>query len=92
MSELAADDPRHGTSVGYTYHRCRCDACRTFQREYLRSYRKRNPTKYREGKNADNASYRALWRLADMHRSDFERLRDEERAKVGLPAGRRNVA
>lgn len=26
---LAADDPRHGTSGGYTNWRCRCDACRS---------------------------------------------------------------
>lgn len=25
---LALDDPRHGTVGGYTYHRCRCAACK----------------------------------------------------------------
>lgn len=28
LTELASDDPRHGTDNGYTNHHCRCEPCR----------------------------------------------------------------
>lgn len=82
----------HGTYNRYANHGCRCDLCREAAATYRREWRKKSPTKAAANKRASNANYRALWRLADMHRADFEQLRDAERAKVGLPAGRRNVA
>lgn len=33
----------HGTTAGYTNHKCRCEACRAAWRNYRRSYRARFP-------------------------------------------------
>lgn len=43
MSELAPDDPRHGTTNGYGNHHCRCERCRAAHAakhsEYMRKVR-----------------------------------------------------
>ncbi len=31
---LAPDDPRHGTTTGYSAYRCRCEPCRQAGRDY----------------------------------------------------------
>lgn len=36
---LADDDPKHGTTTGYTYYECRCEPCRDANRERLRIWR-----------------------------------------------------
>lgn len=41
VSTLLPDDPRHGTSSGYSRHRCRCDACRAWSREHYAAQRYR---------------------------------------------------
>lgn len=38
---LPDGDPRHGTSTGYQYHRCRCETCRRYKRDYERQHRAR---------------------------------------------------
>lgn len=37
---LAADDPRHGTRLGYNGWGCRCQPCRAANAEYQRARRK----------------------------------------------------
>lgn len=50
--QLAADDPRHGTSAGYHYWQCRCDACRAFasaENRAVHERRKLNGRQRKEG-------------------------------------------
>ncbi len=72
-----ADDPRHGSTAGYQAHRSRreiaCEACRNAQRDYQRSVRA-DPEKWRIEKASLRAKNRAIWRLINMHRDEFERL------------------
>lgn len=39
--KLAPDDPRHGTTNGYTNYRCRCDRCKDANRLARAGYLKR---------------------------------------------------
>ena len=39
--QLPDDDPRHGTSAGYTVQGCRCDRCREWASAYHKEYRRR---------------------------------------------------
>jgi hypothetical protein len=44
---LAPGDPRHGKPSGYTYHGCRCDACRGAAVAANREWRAKNPNRNR---------------------------------------------
>lgn len=41
-----ADEKWHGTSGGYTNHKCRCDECRVAFNESMRKYQKRRRESY----------------------------------------------
>ena len=38
----------HGTTTRYQRGKCRCDACKAAQRDYIRNYRRRGRDKWRE--------------------------------------------
>jgi hypothetical protein len=74
---MTPDDPRHGTRAGCIAHRKDgerpCDPCRIADNAYMRAFRsdpKVKATEYR--RNA--ARERVLWRLAALHRDEFQRL------------------
>lgn len=74
---MDAADPRHGTSAGYHTHRRElstpCTACRAAYNAYMRTYRSTRDVKARVQRET-NARGRALWRLAALHRDEFQRL------------------
>lgn len=43
------------------------------------------PDKRQADAARNRATFHALWRLADLHREEFERLQDAERLVEGLP-------
>lgn len=78
---MSPDDKRHGTPTGRLAHRKEgsevCKSCRDAYNAYMRDYRSRPESK--PGiKRTQSAANRALWRLVDLHRDDYERLRIEE--------------
>jgi len=83
---MRADDPRHGTYAGYQRHirekESTCAPCREAARLYVAERRASNPDSYAREKAGTRASSRALWRLADLHRDEYDRLyADELRAE-----------
>lgn len=63
---------RHGSSTGYDYHKCRCEECVTWKREYKRR-------QYAKNREADNARSRA-YRQANLERlREYDRKRSEDR-------------
>ena len=76
-----------GTAAGHSAHYRRgeptCPECRAAQAAYKRQWRK-DPAKRQRENLATTANQRALWRLAELYRADFERLNDEERVALGL--------
>jgi hypothetical protein len=81
MNPMAPDDPRHGTYAGTMAHKRRneplCGPCRKAAAVYQRAYRKR-PGKSAAERRRLKASGRAVWRLVDLHREEYERLYAEE--------------
>jgi len=75
---LAPDDPRHGTYAGYQ-RGCSCAECRAANAEYSRNYRT-DPEARARSRAQSRAASRALWRLADEHPDDFQRLYVEQLA------------
>lgn len=66
----------HGTTTGYSAHKCRCDDCRAAQRNYMRSLRGsalRVPVAV-----PARARSRAVMRLIRLHPDEFQRLCEEE--------------
>lgn len=83
---MSPDDARHGTYAGYQRHRLdgesACTPCRDANRAYMRDFRARRPDVAERERAGSRASSRALWRLADMHRDEYDRLyADELRAE-----------
>jgi hypothetical protein len=74
---MKPDDPRHGTRAGAVAHRKDgekpCAPCRQGEAAYMRELRKRPDIRENEHRK-NNARARALWRLAALHRDEFERL------------------
>lgn len=73
-----------GTYAGYQQHRLQgekaCEPCRVANNKYAQDRRKRPEIKERH--NVDMAARnRALWRLADIYRSQFRVLVEEEKRK-----------
>lgn len=79
MSEQAT---RCGTYAEYQAHRSRgedpCDDCRAANNAYKREYLKARPEKYAATKRGNAARLRALWRLAELHPTEYRRLYHEE--------------
>ncbi len=83
---MSPDDARHGTYAGYQRHRIdrevACETCRDANRAYMADFRARRPDVAERGRGGRRAASRALWRLADMHRDEYDRLyADELRAE-----------
>lgn len=83
---MRVDDPRHGTGAGYQRHRKdgeeACAPCREAVRAAAAKRRRENPASYSRERAGMRASSRALWRLADLHRDEYDRLyADELRAE-----------
>jgi muconolactone delta-isomerase len=78
----------HGTSTKYTNEACRCAECREAQRVTARAWRARNG--YASSRLSSKASSRALWRLVESHREEYEHFRAEEalalRSQMAGPA------
>ena len=53
--------------------------------EYARKYRAEHPDAYERIKAMNRAQRRTHHRLVALHRDDYERILNEERAKEGLP-------
>lgn len=67
-------------------HGCRCDGCQQGNAAYMRHYRRSHP-EVRAADRAQTDSYNAaLIRLRDLHRDDFDRIYEAEKAKRGLVA------
>ena len=75
---LTPDDERHGTIAGASAHRREksplCDSCREVARNYMREFRATHPDLRKRERRTNKARSRALWRLADLHPDDFQRL------------------
>lgn len=74
---MKTDDPRHGTRAGAQAHRkdgeFPCDPCREAWNSYHRALRADPEFRATEARKSAARS-RALWRLAALHRDEFERL------------------
>lgn len=71
----------HGTISAYTNHGCRCLACATEWRRYMREYRRKN----RDELNARRrAVRRARVYAATGEPYDFDELLEVERKRAGL--------
>jgi hypothetical protein len=72
------DDARHGTYAGALAHQkegvALCKPCREARATYQREFRQRNGT----WRDQNRARSRAVWRLVDRYRAEFERLYVEE--------------
>ena len=55
--QLAADDPRHGTTNAYDNWKCRCDACREANRRKQREYMARSPEQREKKRQSRNLRY-----------------------------------
>lgn len=75
-------DERHGTYAGYNQHirdkERPCPGCRAAATDYQNKRRKSNPDAYAQEKFMNLIRSRALWRLAQIHHEEFQRLIDEE--------------
>lgn len=78
---MSPTDERHGTYAGRLAHRAAgeqpCGPCREAYNVYQRSVRAKPGHAERE-RQANNASSRAVWRLVELHREEYERIRAEE--------------
>lgn len=78
---MRRDDPRHGTPAGYRAHRKEgkraCRPCLNAQSAYMQS-RRATPAFRKRERQRNAAAARAVWRLADLHRDEYERLYVEE--------------
>lgn len=78
---MRRDDERHGTYAGALAHRKEkkqpCKACREACNAYMREFRSR-PEQSVSLKRTRDATNRAIQRLIELHREEYERLRIEE--------------
>lgn len=66
-------DVKHGTQYAYRKG-CRCDVCRQGKAEEFRRYRASE-----RGQVSERAYRKALMRVRDAHREEFDRYLEEER-------------
>ena len=82
MRRLAYHEVAHGTYAGAVWHAKwgfpTCEACKEARREYQRQRRQRSDVHLADV-NQLRAYRRALVRLREAHRDDFDRLYAEER-------------
>jgi hypothetical protein len=71
----------HGTSSGYTYHRCRCDECKAFQREAHRAWRARARSYPADRIPHGEQGYNTYGCRCDICRTDHRDYRREQRLK-----------
>jgi hypothetical protein len=64
---MSPDDPRHGTTNGYTNLGCRCARCRAAHAAYVRAHRRENTA-------AAVARKGAIGVLIERHRKEYDRL------------------
>ena len=75
----------HGTYAGY--QKCRrndfgpCPACKQAATDYQRNRLNTNPQARQRARHSNNVRVRVLWRLAQLHPRDYERLVREETTK-----------
>ncbi len=71
---MKRDDPRHGTYAGAQQHRKEgkrpCKPCRLAYNAYQKEHRTDN----QRTRAQSRARSRALWRLAEWHPEEFQRL------------------
>jgi hypothetical protein len=71
-----------GTHGGYVRHvkygETPCDGCREGHRRYMSEYRRANPKKRDKDIAGLHARKRAIRRLIDTHRDEFDQLLTEE--------------
>ena len=82
-------DDKCGTYAGYQAHGRRgertCAACREAQRLYMKARRAKGGPQIAREYMLNKARERAVWRLKDMHREDFDLLvADEMRVELML--------
>lgn len=72
----------HGTYGGAQQHAKRgeqlCASCREARNAYMRRYRRHNPTQQAYDRYQAAAYNRALCRLRELHRDEFDQLYTEE--------------
>lgn len=75
-----------GTNAGYNAHKYYgeppCDPCIQAGNEYMQEWRKANPDKAAVEDAKTKARGRALWRLKDMHPTEFDLLYADELHRV----------
>lgn len=90
---MKADDPRHGTYAGYQRHRLEgevaCAPCRDAIRDYMRMVRSERKDVASWERASNRARSKALWRLAKLHRDEYDRLYADELRAEGV---RKSVA
>jgi hypothetical protein len=83
---------RHGEYAGAMWHQKhgvpKCPECKEAARQYKAEWRAKDPGNRQSERDINNAASRALWRLADLHPTEFAALVAEERAKI-KPGARR---
>lgn len=73
---------KHGSSVGYAYHKCRCDECRAYHRDYMR--RRRGSALAGVDRPVPKVVYsKAVGRLVQLHRDELARLIADELGEAG---------
>jgi len=79
-------DIRHGTTTGYTRHKCRCQACRTASVQAVKAWRAANPERARElqrrQRNLARLRQQALNALADKYGVEYLHLLDQARGET----------
>lgn len=79
---MTSEETRCGSYAGYQRHIRRkeptCEPCRKANAVYVAEFRADNPESYALNKRRDAARNRALWRLANAHRTEFDALVIEE--------------
>ena len=55
-----------------------CDACKAANTAYMKAWRKKDGEAQRRNRALNSAQGRALWRLAAIHRAEFDELVAEE--------------
>lgn len=78
---IMADDIKHGTSSGYTYRKCRCDACKEWKRQAGADYYARNAERVKQqakdwyAKNPGRATENSrAWREANREKfAEYQR-------------------
>lgn len=77
---------RHGTYAGAMWHQKYgapiCLDCKEARRQYMANWRAKDPANRQYSRDLAKVNSRAVWRLADLHPTQFVALVEEEWRKL----------